>query len=57
MGALMIRQKMARYKVSVRELAARLQMPMTKVRHAMQHGVSNENALHDWLSAIAQQRN
>jgi hypothetical protein len=52
MGALIIKQKMARYSVSVRELAARLQMPMTKVRHAMKHGVSCEAALNDWLEAI-----
>jgi hypothetical protein len=52
MGALIIRQKMARYKVTVRNLAARLQMPMTKIRHAMKHGVSCESALNDWLEAI-----
>ena len=52
MGALIIKQKMARYNVSVRELAGRLQMPMTKVRHAMKHGVSCEAALNDWLEAI-----
>jgi hypothetical protein len=52
MGALLIRQKMRRYKVTVRELARRLQMPMTKVRYAMQHGVSCEHALTDWLEAI-----
>lgn len=52
MGSLIIRQKMARYKVSVRDLAARLQMPMTKVRHAMKHGVSCESALTDWIEAI-----
>jgi hypothetical protein len=52
MGALLIRQKMARYKVTVRELAARLQMPMAKVRRVMQHGVSCESALNDWLEAI-----
>lgn len=52
MGALIIRQKMARYNVSVRDLAARLQMPMTKVRNAMKHGVSGESALNDWLEAI-----
>jgi hypothetical protein len=52
MGALIIKQKMRSNKVSVRELAARLDMPMTWVRRAMKHGVSNENALHDWLEAI-----
>jgi hypothetical protein len=52
MGALLIRQKMRRYKVTVRELAARLQMPMTKVRYVMKNGVSCEHALTDWLEAI-----
>ncbi len=53
MGAIRIRQKMRRYKVTIRELAARLQMPMTKVRYALKHGVSSDNALRDWLEAIA----
>ena len=52
MGALLIRQKMRRYKVTIRELAARLQMPMTKVRYVMKNGVSCEHALTDWLEAI-----
>ena len=52
MGALIIKQKMARYKVTVRELASRLQMPMTKVRLVLKYGVSGENALNDWLDAI-----
>ena len=52
MGALIIKQKMRTHKVSIRELAARLGMPMTKVRNALKYGVSGENALHDWLEAI-----
>jgi hypothetical protein len=52
MGALIIKQKMRTNKVSIRELAARLGMPMTKVRKALKYGVSGENALHDWLEAI-----
>ena len=39
-------------KVSVRELARRLGMPMTWVRRAMVHGVSCEGALQDWMEAI-----
>lgn len=52
MGALIIKQKMTSHNVSIRELAARLQMPMTKVRLALKHGVSCESALTDWLQAI-----
>lgn len=52
MGALLICQKMRRHKVTIRELAARLQMPMTVVRRVMKNGVSSEHALRDWLEAI-----
>lgn len=52
MGALLIRQKMRRHKVTIRELAARLDMPMTWVRRGMKHGVSCDAALNDWLEAI-----
>jgi hypothetical protein len=52
--AFLIRQKMRRNKVTIRELAARLDMPMTWVRRAMKHGVSCDNALRDWMEAITQ---
>ena len=43
---------MRRNKVTIRELAARLDMPMTWVRRGMKHGVSSDNALRDWMEAI-----
>jgi Trp operon repressor len=52
--AFLIRQKMRRNKVTIRELAARLDMPMTWVRRGMKHGVSSDNALRDWMEAITQ---
>jgi len=48
----LIRQKMRFHKVTIRELANRMDMPMTKIRYGMKHGVSGENALRDWLEAI-----
>ena len=54
MGATLIKMKMKSKKVSVRELARRLDMPMTWVKRAMVHGVSCENALRDWMDAICQ---
>jgi hypothetical protein len=52
--AFLIRQKMRRNKVTIRELAARLDMPMTWVRRGMKYGVSSDNALRDWMEAITQ---
>ena len=52
--AFLICRKMRRNKVTIRELAARLDMPMTKVRFAMKHGVSSDAALKDWMEAITQ---
>lgn len=52
MGATIIRENMELYNVSVRELAARLDMPMAVVRRAMKRGVSCDAALTDWLEAI-----
>ena len=50
--AFLIRQKMRRNKVTIRELASRLDMPMTWVRRGMKYGVSSDNALRDWMEAI-----
>ena len=52
MGRLIIKIKMRRYKITIRELAARLDMPMTKIRYGLKHGVSCMGALEDWLEAI-----
>jgi hypothetical protein len=52
--AFLIRKQMRRHKVTIRELAARLDMPMTWVRRGMKYGVSSDNALRDWMEAITQ---
>ena len=43
-------------KVTIRELAARLDMPMTRVRFRRQHGFTNRFAASDWIFAITGKR-
>ena len=47
-----IRTLMRRHHVTIRALAQRLDIPMTRVRYRRLHGIEEWNVLRDWVEAI-----
>ena len=47
-----VRRLMRRHHVTIRELAARLQRTMKRVRHVRDRGLDDTNAARDWIEAI-----
>ena len=43
---------MRRHRVTIRLLAQRLDLPMTRVRYRRRHGITEWNVVRDWLEAI-----
>jgi 1,2-phenylacetyl-CoA epoxidase PaaB subunit len=43
---------MRRHQVTIRALAQRMDIPMTRVRYRRQHGIAEWHILRDWLEAI-----
>ena len=43
---------MRRHRVSIRLLAQRLDLPMTRVRYRRRHGIAEWNVIRDWVEAI-----
>ena len=43
---------MRRHRVTIRLLAQRLDLPMTRVRHRRLHGITEWNVIRDWVQAI-----
>ena len=46
---------MRRHRLTIRTLAQRLGVPMTRVRLRRQHGIKNRHVARDWLEAITGQ--
>jgi hypothetical protein len=47
-----IRTLMRRHRVTIRALAQRMDIPMTRVRSRRLHGIEEWNVLRDWVEAI-----
>ena len=47
-----LRTLMRRHRVTIRALAQRLEIPMTRVRYRRLHGIDDWNVLRDWVEAI-----
>jgi hypothetical protein len=47
-----MRLLMRRHHVTIRALAQRLDIPMTRVRYRRLHGIEEWNVLRDWVEAI-----
>lgn len=47
-----LRRLMRRHRVTIRMLAQRLDIPMTRVRYRRCHGIAEWNIIRDWLEAI-----
>jgi hypothetical protein len=47
-----LRTLMRRHHVTIRVLAQRMQIPMTRVRYRRQHGIAEWPILRDWVEAI-----
>ena len=47
-----IRTLMRRYHVTIRALAQRMDIPMTRVRYRRLHGIEEWNVIRDWVEAI-----
>ena len=47
-----LRQLMRRHHVTIRALAQRMDIPMTRVRYRRQSGIAEWPVLRDWLEAI-----
>jgi hypothetical protein len=43
---------MRRHRVTIRMLAQRLALPMTRVRYRRRHGIEEWNVIRDWVQAI-----
>lgn len=43
---------MRRHQVTIRMLAQRLDLPMTRVRYRRLHGIEEWNVIRDWLEAM-----
>ena len=43
---------MRQHHVTIRVLAQRMQIPMTRVRYRRHHGIAEWNILRDWMEAI-----
>jgi hypothetical protein len=43
---------MRRHRVTIRMLAQRLDLPMTRVRYRRRHGIEEWNIIRDWVEAI-----
>lgn len=52
MSGLMVRIMMRRYRVTIREMSARIGYPMTTVRRVRRDGLASKLAARDWLQAI-----
>ena len=48
-------QLMRRHKVTIRALAARMQIPLCRIRQVRVHGLTDRHAARDWLEAITGQ--
>ena len=47
-----IRTLMRRHRVTIRALAQRMDIPMTRVRYRRLHGIDDWHVLRDWVEAI-----
>ena len=47
-----IRRIMRVHKVTIRELAARMDITIKRVRHVRQHGLAENHVIRDWIEAI-----
>ncbi len=52
MNANHIRQTMRFHKVTIHELAARMDITIKRVRHVRKHGIPEPHIVRDWLQAI-----
>lgn len=52
MSGTMIRILMRKHSVTIRELASRVQYPMTTVRRVRRSGLASRLAARDWVQAI-----
>jgi hypothetical protein len=43
---------MRRHRVTIRMLAQRMDIPMTRVRYRRRHGIAEWNVMRDWAQAI-----
>ena len=47
-----LRRLMRRHRVTIRMLAQRMDIPMTRIRACLTHGLTDWNVVRDWVQAI-----